>query len=158
VILKMLLVYALTSAAVITDYKYYKIPNSLNIWGLISAIFLNLFLQEQYNLYSIVIGLIIPFILLYPVFVIGGIGAGDIKLLCVIGAVIGFKNSIRFTIFCFVIAGIIGILKLLFLEIRYKKNNRYLMHKMHFSYAIYAASILGPIINNIFYRNEGGFL
>ena len=157
-IYKMLFVYALISAAVIMDYKYFKISNSLNMWGLISAIFLNLFLYEQYNLYSIAIGLAIPFLLLYPVFMIGGIGAGDVKLLCVIGIVIGMKSSIRFTAFCFVIAGIIGISKLLFLQIRHLNNKRYSMHKIHFSYAIFVASILEPIINNIYHVSGGGFL
>ena len=150
-IYKMLFVYALISAAVITDYKCFQIPNLQNLWGLISAIFLNLFLQEQYNLLSNVIGFVIPFVLLYPVFIIGGIGAGDIKLLCVIGTIIGMKSSMKFTIFCFVIAGIIGILKLLFLGIRDKRKKGYVMNKIHFSYAVFVASILGPLLNNIYY-------
>jgi len=157
VIYKMLLVYALISAAVIMDYKYFKIPNSLNLWGFISAIFLNLFSPGPYNLYSVVIGLMIPFVLLYPVFMIGGIGAGDIKLLCVIGAVIGMKSCMKFTVSCFIIAGIIGILKLILMEIRGEKNKRYTMHKIHFSYAIVVASILEPIINNLYHASEGGF-
>jgi len=157
-IYKMLLVYALISGAVIMDYKYYKIPNSLNLWGLISAIVFNLLWYEPYNLYSIAIGLAIPFILLYPVFLIGGIGAGDIKLLCVIGTVIGVKSSIRFTIIAFVIAGIIGIIKLIFIKIKNSKNKRYLLHKIHFSYAIFVTSIIGPVINNLYHMNEGGFI
>jgi len=158
VIYKMLFVYALISSAVIMDYKYFKIPNSFNLWGLISAIFLNLFLEGQYNLYSMAIGLLMPFLLLYPVFIIGGIGAGDVKLLCVIGIVLGMKSSMIFTVYCFLIAGIIGILKLLFIKIRSEKNKRNFRHKIHFSYAIFAASILELLINNIYHVKEGGFL
>jgi len=158
VIYKMLFVYALISAAVITDYKYYKIPNTLNLWGLISAIYLNLFLLGQYNLYSIAIGFVVPFFILYPVFMIGGIGAGDIKLLCVIGTVLGMKSIVIFTAFCFMIAGIIGILKLFSSVNRGKGKKGYVMHKIHFSYAIYVASILEPILNNIYSISEGGFL
>jgi len=158
VIYKMLFVYALISAAVITDYKYFKIPNSLNLWGLISAIYLYLFLYGQYNLNSIVIGFVIPFMILYPVFMVGGIGAGDIKLLCVIGTVIGIKSIMIYTIFCFVTAGIIGILKLLIFAIRSKGEKRYAMSKIHFSYAIFVTSILEPILNNIYSISDGGFL
>ena len=157
-IYKMLFVYALVGAAVIMDYKYFKIPNSLNLWGLVSAIFLILFLHDQYNFYRIAIGLVVPFILLYPVFIIGGIGAGDIKLLCVIGTVIGIRSSIRFTVICFIIAGIIGILKISFLKILVEKNKSYSMHKIHFSYAIFVASILEPVINSIYHFSEGEFL
>jgi len=158
VIYKMLFVYALISAAVITDYKYFKIPNPLNLWGLISAIYFNLFLYGQYNLDSIAIGFVIPFVILYPVFMVGGIGAGDIKLLCVIGTVIGIKSIMIFTVSCFLIAGIIGIVKLILLWIHGKREKKYEMSKIHFSYAIVVTSILEPILNNIYSISDGGFL
>lgn len=154
-IYRLLFVYTLIIAAVITDYKYFKIPNILNLWGLITTIFLNMLLGVPDNLSSIIIGFLLPFFLLYFVFIVGGIGAGDIKLLCVIGGIIGMNSSMRFTIFCFLTSGILGIVKLLLLGIH--KQKLFTMNKIHFSYAILAASILEPIINNIYYISEGEF-
>lgn len=134
------------------DYKYYKIPNSLCAWGIVSFLFIEVMLQEQGFLYTAFLGFIMPFIILYPVYLIGGIGAGDIKLLCVIGVLSGHNSSIRLTVVSFFIAGILGLIKLVvkfYLNLIDKKNVYKVKTKIHYSYAIYITIILNPLIKII---------
>lgn len=202
---EMLIIYTLVSSATVMDYKYYKIPNALTMWGFIFVIIFSLLLKVTETGWALAGGLAIPMALLYPVYVIGGIGAGDIKLLCVIGGMLGTKSSFRFTVLCFIVAGIIGIFKLGSIYMEKRKTARYnvareniskdnivreniskdniarentskddiagdnlkivyckdkipySLNRIHFSYAIVVASIIGPATNFILNFNKEGF-
>lgn len=148
----------------ITDIKNYKIKNSVVlptiILGLICGIVLNLFLDSVY-------GMLIPLIL-FPLFALKMLGAGDIKALCAIGAVLGLKLSIMTVIFTFISGGIIALgfmlsnknfidrfknlfryFKISFLTKKIEKYNYGGNEKSYFrfSYAITTGTILA-IINN----------
>lgn len=131
---------ALTEVAVVTDFYTYKIPNWLNQYGLMWWIIYyvtNLFFH-RITIKDIVLELlafICIFAGLFFVYAIGGLGAGDVKLLCVLGGFMGMKRLKMIIVLSFLFGAAYGILKIL-------KERRVKMHRIHFSYAIFIAVII----------------
>ena len=91
------------------DFKKGKIPNLLIIVGFLYGLMRVFYYQ---NLFRHIPGILFPILLLYPLFKIGTIGAGDIKLLSVIGLYISFMESIYCMFLAFVIGAIFSILRM----------------------------------------------
>ena len=79
-------------AAVYTDYRQNRIPNWIIVFGLISGCFISYMYGGIGMLLEGLLGMVLPIVLLYPVFVIGGMGAGDLKLFAVVGSYLGIKG------------------------------------------------------------------
>jgi prepilin peptidase CpaA len=76
----------------LTDLRTRKIPNWLNLSGVILGIGLNtLFLQDQ-GLKLAVEGIALAFVIYVPLYLIRAMGAGDVKFMAAIGAFIGPEN------------------------------------------------------------------
>jgi prepilin peptidase CpaA len=77
--------------AAIIDIFTHKIPN----WVTFPSAFLGLLIKCHVNgiqgLFSSGMGLIAGFFLLFVAYWLGGMGAGDVKLLCAVGAMLGPK-------------------------------------------------------------------
>lgn len=94
----------------ITDIKGFKIKNKVVlptiiiglIYGLISSSF-----------FDSIYGMLIPLVL-FPLYALKMLGAGDVKALCAIGAVLGFKISVMTMLLTFVSGGIIALGFMLF--------------------------------------------
>lgn len=87
----------LTIICIITDYKYKKIYNKITFPGMAIGILTNiLFLNSTNNLIlslqNAIYGIILGFILLFIPYYLGGMGAGDVKMLMMVGAFIGPKR------------------------------------------------------------------
>lgn len=98
------------------DLKSYKISNSIILIGyLVSLLF---FLQEYKwtSMHKWAGSIIIPILILFPLYFIKALGAGDIKLFSVIGSFFGTSFVIHFMALSFVIGGILSAVQL----IRYK--------------------------------------
>jgi prepilin peptidase CpaA len=54
--------------------------------------------------------LIVPFIILLPLYILNMLGAGDIKLLCSIGALTGIKHVLISIVFSFIFGAVIALL------------------------------------------------
>ena len=89
----------------ITDIKGFKIKNKVVlptiIIGLIYGLISNSFLDSIY-------GLLIPLVL-FPLYALKMLGAGDVKALCAIGSVLGFKLSVMTMLLTFVSGGVIAL-------------------------------------------------
>jgi prepilin peptidase CpaA len=101
--------------AVITDVYCYKVKNLMIITFLvIETIFYAISIGENSFLVGL-LGLAAPFILLFPLYTFKMLGAGDIKLFCSIGFLLGIKDvlySIAYSyLFGFLIAVIIMIIR-----------------------------------------------
>jgi len=80
---------ALLTAAVATDLKSHRIPNLL-LWPALSlALMLHMTSGGLDGLIVAVGGLGLGFAMLLPLYSIGGMGAGDVKLLSIVGSFIG---------------------------------------------------------------------
>lgn len=78
--------FSLLAGAVITDLCRNKIPNILLFWGLVVALVVNFYNDGLAGVGLSFLGLTIGFLLFLPMYVVGGMGGGDVKLLAVVGA------------------------------------------------------------------------
>jgi prepilin peptidase CpaA len=79
-------------AAAAYDLKVRKIPNWLNLSGLILGVGLNCFLLHSAGLRLALLGLVVALLVYFPLFIVRGMGAGDVKLMAAIGAIAGPRN------------------------------------------------------------------
>ena len=78
------------SVAVISDYRGWRIPNKLIGAGLIQGFVVSAVWRGlQDGLVCSIQGCVIPVMMLFVLFLIRALGAGDIKLLAVAGAFVG---------------------------------------------------------------------
>ncbi|MGN0367710.1 MAG: prepilin peptidase [Wujia sp.] len=135
--------------AVIFDFRTDKIPNWLcfatNIYGMT----FRLIVYGYNGVADSLIGMVVPFICLFVLFVIHALGAGDIKLLCAVGACIG--REIRETLFWFcVCAGMACLVRILSAVIcqneKLEKSRQYdnwrNCRRMHMAVCIFTAWLI----------------
>lgn len=99
---------------IITDIKERKIYNKVIFPSLILALIAQLIVNGLDGLLFGVIGFLVGFFLLLIPYVMGGMGAGDVKLLALIGALKGPAFVVTTAIYMAVIGGIIALGILLF--------------------------------------------
>ncbi|MBQ7767026.1 MAG: prepilin peptidase [Lachnospiraceae bacterium] len=112
-------------AAVITDLSFTRIPNLIIITGLIIGVFYRVLCLGDRNYLFIIVGILLPVVLFFPLFLIRAMGAGDIKLFAVTGAFFTIKENTKCVILAILIAGAIALLKLFF-ERNVRKRLKYL--------------------------------
>ena len=100
-------------AAVYTDYSQNRIPNWIIVFGLISGCFISYIYGGIGMLLEGLLGMVLPIVLLYPVFVIGGMGAGDLKLFAVVGSYLGIKGITISFVSAFIVGATISLVKML---------------------------------------------
>lgn len=102
------------------DFKFQIIPDSLNIFILIFAIIFKILQYKLYdispNIFNSILGLVISggLFLLIAILSKGGMGGGDIKLIGVLGFILGIKFSLLNIFLSFILGAIISIFLLLF--------------------------------------------
>ena len=100
-------------AAVYTDYRQNRIPNWIIVFGLISGCFISYMYGGIGMLLEGLLGMVLPIVLLYPVFVIGGMGAGDLKLFAVVGSYLGIKGITISFVSAFIVGATISLMKMM---------------------------------------------
>lgn len=116
------------SIAVVTDWREHKIYNKLLVPAFFTALLLHTFQGGISGLTSSLIGAVIGFSLLLLPYFMGGMGAGDVKLLAVIGAF----GGATFVFTSFLYGAIIGGLISLFMLARRKAQGNTLKHFLLF--------------------------
>ncbi len=102
------LVLILALAACLSDLKTGTVKNWILVIGFISAVILHVRWIGGYGLLSLAAGGCIPLIPGYLLFHYRMLGAGDVKLLTVIGCLTGVYDSFSFLVGVFFCAGIIS--------------------------------------------------
>lgn len=99
------------------DYRRDKIPNALILTGLIFACGYQAVLNDMGLLYigTIFIPTVLVLILLYPLYMLGILGAGDVKLYCMSAAFLAGKDCILFFSLSLLLSAAAALLKMLFL-------------------------------------------
>lgn len=98
--------------AVYWDLKYRKIPNPLTFMAMVFGILPRL-VWDTGHWSEAIFGIIVEFIALFPFFALGGIGAGDVKLMMAVGAMWGPRLLIWVILLSDVAGGILPILKMI---------------------------------------------
>jgi prepilin peptidase CpaA len=79
---------------VATDLRSRRIPNVISGTAMLIGVLLNTFHASGSGLLSSVSGLAIVTALLLPVFAVGGIGGGDVKMAGALGALLGLRVAL----------------------------------------------------------------
>lgn len=101
--------------AVFSDLKYRKIPNWLTFPAMLLGIILNLVINDQAWYFSIY-GLLAGFLMFLLPFMLGGVGAGDVKLLMALGAFLGIKTTVWVGLYGGIAGGVLSLTAIIFRE------------------------------------------
>jgi prepilin peptidase CpaA len=99
---------ALLLAASISDCRSYKIPNWLTFGGSAFALIYSFFIpfSPQFGLGWSLGGFSLGLSLVLPLYMLGMMGAGDVKLMAMVGAFVGITHTLYVVLFVFVTGGI----------------------------------------------------
>lgn len=135
--------------AVIYDIKTYRIPNRLNLIGCVTGLVLSIIAYGIKGLLYCFIGMLIPVVLLFVFFCFGVIGAGDIKLLAMIGSFL-FKDILYVIPLALILTSIFGVFvavkNIFYIATKRKKVSELNFKKIHLSIPIALGTMLFMVI------------
>lgn len=117
--------------AVAGDLWDCKIRNPIIITGWITSIFINTVIDGIYGMAYTVFCIIITIITGFPLFITGGIGAGDIKLLSVIGGMYGLLFLAKEVVLFLLIAGAASLVKLIKKRALISRTRAFIYYILH---------------------------
>ena len=94
------------------DLRFRRIPNWVVVSGLVLGIGLSSFLFEWNGLRFALFGIGVAFLVYFPLYLLRGMGAGDVKLMMAIGAIAGPKNWLGIFIATGILGGLIAMMLL----------------------------------------------
>ena len=111
--LETILLLLIAAIGAIYDWRERRIPNWLTLYSLPAIFLLNIIHTGPWGFINSLLGLLAGLALLLIPYIIGGMGAGDVKLLGSLGAIVGYKGAIIiffYTALCGLILGIIWLI------------------------------------------------
>lgn len=94
--------------AAVSDLWRYRIPNALIVQGLLCAITLHLFLDTGMSWQQVIWGMLTGLLVLLPFYLFRAMGAGDLKLMTMVGAFTGPMLMPDIVISTFIVGGVIA--------------------------------------------------
>lgn len=106
----MVLVLLLVIAAVI-DLRTYRIPNWLTVSGMLFGLAYNAISASSAvdGLLAAFGGLVLGLVILLPVYALGVLGAGDVKLMAMVGGIVGVPDIIYAALWALITGGVAAI-------------------------------------------------
>lgn len=83
----------------IYDLRVRRIPNWLTLGTFTFVLLLSIYFSELKGFTNCILGFSVGILLLVIPYLLGGMGAGDVKLLGAVGAIVGFKDVILIFIY-----------------------------------------------------------
>ena len=136
------MIWSFLVASNICDAKSYQVPNQLIGLGLITGLFVNISERGPTGIFLFITRVMILIASLYILFLLNGIGSGDIKILSVMSSIMGIRNTWQ----CFIISVVAGGVIVAILCIREKKI---IKQKLHYSFYITISFFLMQIMEEI---------
>jgi len=102
------LLFALLFAAAVIDYRSYRIPNWLTFGGMAFALVYSLFVpfHREAGITWALWGLLLGFLVMLPLYALGVMGAGDVKLMAMVGAFLGLTDTVYALLFAMAAGGV----------------------------------------------------
>lgn len=100
--------------AAVSDYRTRRVPNWLTLSGVVLGIGLNSFLYETQGLWLSLKGLGLALLIYLPLYFLRGMGAGDVKLMAAVGAIVGPADWIGILLLTAVFGGLAAIVLVTF--------------------------------------------
>jgi prepilin peptidase CpaA len=112
------LLLALVVGAAVYDVRYRRIPNWLTVSGVLLGLALNSFLYQGTSpylfgfagLFFAFKGFALAFVVYVLLYALRAMGAGDVKLMAAVGAIVGWENWFGIFIVTAIIGGIMGLI------------------------------------------------
>ena len=104
----------LITAAGFFDFKERKIPNIITFTGILIGVLFNLVSGGWTGLFQGILGLFAGLAIFFLPFAMGGMGAGDVKLMGAIGALMGWQFSVMTALYSAVVGGVMVFFHLLY--------------------------------------------
>jgi len=104
---------ALLLTVTYTDLRAHRISNRITLGGAAFAIIVSLITNSTDGLVSSLLGLAVGFAAFIPLYAIGGMAAGDVKLMAMVGAFVGFKGAVLAAVLSIVAGSLLGLLLLI---------------------------------------------
>ena len=111
--MELAVLYCLLSGSALTDIYRHKILNRWLLAGVFMGLVLSFFGEIQDPLYMKLLRASITLLCLIPVYAMGGLGGGDIKLFAVTAMFLNKNELIAVVVVSFFIAAFMGILKII---------------------------------------------
>lgn len=94
--------------ASVSDYRTYKVPNWLTVSGMIFGLIYNTVVPFSIHLGFLwaLGGLLLGLLIMLPCYALRIMGAGDVKLMAMVGAFLGVTDALHAVIFSFIVGGI----------------------------------------------------
>jgi prepilin peptidase CpaA len=102
----------------VTDLSMRRVPNAVLLPALMTALFLNSVVDGLGGLVDSIAGLAVGLLMLMPLHVLGRMGAGDIKLLGVVGSILGAWGAIVAGLATMMAGGILALVYMIWLVIK----------------------------------------
>ncbi|MDO5402784.1 MAG: A24 family peptidase [Eubacteriales bacterium] len=146
--IRMLAAACISICALVDDCRRYRISNKLIITGLILQAFVMIITAANGRLWwTYICGGAVTFIIMAVIYMAGGIGAGDVKLMGVLGLLVGLRMGIYIVVVSLCIGAAVGILEIIFKTCR-KTEVAVIggvsadMHGFHYTIAIVIAQLI----------------
>lgn len=111
--------------AVLMDFAYDRIYNGWIIFGIMIGLSFRFLEYQWHGLYGAAVSMLLSFVLLYPLYKINGLGAGDVKLFLMLGSFVQTGELLRLMAASFIIGAVFSAGKLIS-EKNFKERMRYL--------------------------------
>jgi len=96
--------------AAVYDWRFRRIPNWVSLAGLLAGFGAQIFLKGVEGLVSAGEGLGLALLIYFPLYLLRGMGAGDVKLMAALGSIAGPMNWFVLFMVTAVLGGIVGVL------------------------------------------------
>lgn len=135
----MLFLYGILAAALFMDFYKCRIPNRLILTGYFMGFVHCLYIGDLWVI--TLLDSFFIFILLYPLYMIGAFGGGDVKLFMVMTVFLGFENTINILITSVMAGAVCSVFKIILMLFQKKKQSLSHLY-IHFSLPIVIGTIL----------------
>jgi len=120
-----LLLLGLLAVAVAIDFNRHRIPNLIVLLGLVSGLLGQAYLVGISGIGSAFLGVLIGFVLFLPFYALGGMSAGDVKLMAMVGAFLGPLATVSAAALSLIMGSVFGLLILLYKKQLFRLVQRY---------------------------------
>jgi prepilin peptidase CpaA len=110
--LKLVLI-ATALAAAYYDLRVRRIPNWVNVTAVALGLALNIYFESLHGVMTATGGLLLALCVYLPLYVLKGMGAGDVKLMAAIGAIVGPGNWLNIFLVTALLGGAASLLLVL---------------------------------------------
>ena len=102
-------VLAISLAACVTDLRSRRIPNVLTFGAALSALIYQVVVAGWMGAQSALFGWLVGTALFLPFFLLGGMGAGDVKLVAALGAWLGPRMVVQVGVYTLIAGGLLAV-------------------------------------------------